>query len=317
MDQKYSEWYRDFMRSEELININLREFERFGLNDYERRADDLDEIDLEELKDMLTSDNINIQYKRGKHGDYIDCETPFHWLCMNNEITIESLQFGIDLGGDFTIESDWDINGPTPACFLCKNKSITVPILQFLIDNNVNITTSMKYNLPSLYMLCYNKSIRLELLQFAIEYINDYFTAGYYNNNYTSSLRENIIIHITQHARSTRVLCGNESITIKLLKFAVIHGADFNSGITYYDDTPFHYLCENKATTAGLIQFAIQHGAITCKYTHKNSFDFNKIIKKKNVMMLILLQLLRYTICGPIILEEIIELPLVKSGKIW
>jgi hypothetical protein len=284
-------------------NLPLLDVSDYGHTPMDRLCDN-NSITLEILKVAIElGGDLNIINK------YDDC-TPLGYLCENKSITLEMLQFVVEHGGDFTIKKYY--GGGTPLHNLIYNKSITKEILKFIIDFNSNSMIANEIDL--LYKLCLNQSITINLLKYA----------GNYNEKFMIKTPCQDILYN---------LCRTRSTNVELIRYAVIHGCDFNiaehcvhipSHVS--TKTSLQILCDNKSTTLELLQFVINHdkncAIITrvirfqydgngtslytlCKYTSITKKQVHECIKKRNMRMLILLQLLRYTLCGPIILEEI------------
>jgi hypothetical protein len=168
--------------------------------------------------------------------------------------------------------------GNTPLNYLCKNTSINLKIMKYvasLMPNTIEVnkciwnTTTYSYNIPAFHELCWNKSLTVGMIQCAVK---------------TGALFDTIIIHDTTPIHR---LCCNKDIDFNTLQYVIIHGAKLHSPAQtgFYDyTTPFDLLRKNKAITKKQIQ---------------------QLGRNRNVRIFLFIQLLRYTICGPIILEEL------------
>jgi ankyrin repeat protein len=112
-------------------------------------------IKLDELKNILSKDNVNIKNDSGS--------TPLHFLCKNQSITFPTLEFAVQNFGDVNIKSNY---GWTPLYTLCMNPSITFPMLEFVVQNGGDVNIKNNSGLTPMYWLLYwNKSITKKQIQ--------------------------------------------------------------------------------------------------------------------------------------------------------
>jgi hypothetical protein len=183
-----------------------------------------------------------------------------------------------------------------------KDNNIKLEKLKkILTKDSVNVKDVFGYK-PSDYLIT-NSSLTLPMLQFIVEIGDELNVTGEYGMT---------LLHR---------LCGSHAVTVSILKFAVVLCGYFKR-TNQFGNTTLHYLCCNMLVTLSLLQFAINLGgdlSITNPYGESplqsiflyklfTKEQIHECIKKRNLRMFISIQLLRYTICGPIILEEIISL---------
>jgi ankyrin repeat protein len=175
-----------------------------------------------------------------------------------------------------------DYAGDTNFYLICSY-NCTFDVIQLMLEYGANFNIPGDYYYTPFHALCQNTLITCKVLRLAI--IND----------------ADFNIEDLDRRTPFHTLCENKSLTLSSLKFAIINGANFN----IEDDdgkTPFQIICKKKLFKLNLLCL------VNVDLLSIDDLPFlacNKLIKIKNTRMLLLLQLLRYTICGPIILEEI------------
>ncbi|KAJ3447713.1 ankyrin repeat-containing protein [Anaeramoeba flamelloides] len=111
-----------------------------------------------------TPTHSNNKSKKQKIFCIKDCEgkTPFHLFFKNNSnIQLKTLQWICLHGGDFTIQ---DNKSNTAFHYLCQNQNITKELLQFALEKNVNpFQKGDQYNTP-FHFICQNSQTTKEML---------------------------------------------------------------------------------------------------------------------------------------------------------
>jgi ankyrin repeat protein len=176
----------------------------------------------------------------------------------------------------------------------CQNEDLELEELKkILTTENVNIKNNYGRRTP-MYILSGNESFTFNMLELSVK-----LGGGLNIQNITDNTSMHKLLH-------------NKSITFNILEFAVKHGGDLNIK-DYLGLTPMHCLCSNESSTCDMLEFAMKHGGnlhIKDRFGYEPVYflcseQIHPLLKKINAGIFLLTQLLRYTICGPIILEEI------------
>jgi hypothetical protein len=268
------------------------------------------ELTLEGLKKIVTSSNVNEIFanKNDFDTDYTKAYEPdgpkmytgssqhmniLFAVCGNELVSVEMLKYLMDIG--------CYINGLGYACGwsglneLCHNPNVNVELIKFMLDNGAEINGdygcgARVFNTP-IEILARNKFISKEIIKFILINRVKYKLSWPYN--YTN--------YVWRRPYSTwyDILSKNENIKI-ICEIENEHDFDKFSGVIegkYFNMLSLRYMLIN-----GFM--CTQKNNITmCLNIPNEIIDLQKVCKK----FITLTQLLRYTICGPIILEEILN----------
>jgi hypothetical protein len=210
-----------------------------------------------------------------------------------------------------------NLNNYTLFYLLCTGKLLDLEILKLMISANWNFKDDLDHTTPFHCLCYYNGLITLEMLKFAM------------NNGANWNVMDKCNWDTPFHK-----LCLNDqmSLDIKTLKYIIQHGADLHH-VNKYNHTPCHYIYRNKlsfkydfCTINGIsccrfklyenmLKFIIINGANLCN-ENSNIKPLSHIYKleepSKSLCEFLpkyvynILMLLRYTLAGPIILDDII-----------
>jgi hypothetical protein len=239
-------------------------------------------ITLDELSSIVTTENINVQ---NIHGNTI-----LHDMCRYEYITIETIHILLQKGADPNIKNH---DGDTPFHLLCINPNandIDMIELMFKYKANPNINPCL-YD----YMDTNYKFINNDIIKSMICNGSD-LNAIKYNDNSFWKLCTTTIILPMDILRISLQYNANLNIKVQENRYKAWYGVLFT---------------ELSPQRLNIIQLILFHN-ISVKYI--NSYIELNInhIRKRNQRCLLILQLLRYTLCGPIILDEIMENHLIK-----
>jgi hypothetical protein len=175
------------------------------------------------------------------------------------------------------------MNSYDPLYLLCSNFTYNKfdKLKNYIYCDVVKLTDDN--NLSLFQILCYQKNISIDVLEFMITHGSDI--------NNISILNDNPFHFICKYNPS-----------VEKIKFMLIHGANIHQNDN--GETPLHYL-NNKMSCAYLI---VQHDfGLSLPLLYFNDDIYNMLKKNKIDKIMCMLIMLRYTLCGPIILDEILN----------
>jgi hypothetical protein len=271
------------------------------------------------MSDLITS------LKKEISDDIYDNDRILKHLCKNKHINVHALKCVLD---NMTV-NDYHYSFVE----LCKNESITVSLVNCFIKHNYKITEF------TFHKLCSNISITLDLLNCFLD--NGHYKESkmlYSNPSFTLNMLKCVLLHGYHDMFSSfryfsyEMICiiaynlpymFNERFAKKILTrmgifttvtipkykniemendFSLSETADgFNDKIINW---PLYPKIDIHHDATGYDAFTER---ISCPANNTKNV-FHSIYKKIFQRMLIAMQLLRYTIAGPLILEEIINL---------
>jgi hypothetical protein len=234
-----------------------------------------------------------------------------HSLCSNKNMNLEFLTIVLQKTNRRVLNTHND-EELTPINMICHNPALTYDMLKLLIKNGF-------YNTNMMQSVCLNSALTLDMLKLVLKLKRDKKYLNYTNNSFTPFHK----------------LCWNDSLNFEILKFAFECGADANIR-GRNGGTPFKSLLCHSTITIPMLKLPLQYNRLYTtleywdinsnifespmlfKFLYCNGFkiklifnspnkpryvqDIRKYIAKKIFLMLMLL---RYTLAGPIILDDI------------
>jgi ankyrin repeat protein len=215
-------------------------------------------------------------------------EIPLHDICRNESTTYEMLEL---IGGDFNEQCA--LTGSTPLHHVCYSYTTTLEMLQFALQNGANPNIqNMKGNTPT-HSEC-NENLFLTTIKILIQYNADFNMVNEDNDTPIHILTENYSLNTNQinlflqNGFKLNIYNFNGDTVKKLLENGLI------------DITNKEMICELYTIADYDIFINISKRQLIRKY-------INHLEKIKNLKIYLSLILLRFTICGPVILNDIIS----------
>jgi ankyrin repeat protein len=267
-------------------------------------------ISLDELKKLITKENINDKYYYNYGSDY----SILHAVCIGPNAEIDKIQYILSLGIDININSE---SHNIPLHWLCKNKYnlLTINLLEFMLSHGANINQCGGYHRDMqtpVHNLIFNNMFTINMFKAVLKYKPDFNIKNYGDTQiywlwYTLGNKETMntetlewITTIFDYADTSTWtwyelfgLFRSKALNVKVIKLLLLYNLKMKR---YNSDYIFTKLAKNQSN----YEILLQNGVTPNKW---NDLSHANTCKK----FITSTQLLRYTICGPIILEEILS----------
>jgi hypothetical protein len=241
-----------------------------------------------------------------------------NYMCKNSSMTLEMIDILIKHGAQFDQINIWA---------LCTNPAITIEIIKYVMKLNImcdftnlcgntSITLGMIEFIkkPNFYLLSKNESATIEIWSALLQ--KDNIDINIIPSNI--EIREWIVERYINTLDVNKYLCTHtESCTIKIIKILMINGANHkqkslknNYATTIINIVPnnIKYMLHN-----GYFKLSRDYKKRCFELTHHynrlliSNHQIPSLIKDRHRRIITLLQLIRYTIAGPIILDEMLN----------
>ncbi|KAJ6254688.1 ankyrin repeat protein [Anaeramoeba flamelloides] len=190
------------------------------------------ELDLKIIKKMIEENNLkNLDLNR-------KLQTYLHCLCSNSLVTIELIEFFIDLGLDLNA---LDENKKNCLHILCTYKNISIKLITYLVNNGISINQLDSNKNSLLHLMCKNhpQMINLELFQFLKK------------NNFKFNAKN------SSNETALHSLCGalnNKYLNPKLIQLFIDFGMDINQ-LVRKKNSILHLICKYQRENINLELF--------------------------------------------------------------
>jgi hypothetical protein len=235
-------------------------------------------ITLDELSSIVTKENVNVPNLLGN--------TILHDICEQENVKIETIQMLLQKGADPNIINN---KQQTPFYLLCANELVDYNMMElmFKYKANPNINNCMYTYMNNSPMYENMKDNILQLM------ICNGADLNYQMHNRAYSTFYNVCRYTRSFKTIRLSLQYNADLNIKVGRDAMWYGTFINRNFNRY-----------------MVLLMLFHNVSIHDIHYREELRFvanSKYIQKRNRRCLLILQLLRYTICGPIILSEIME----------
>lgn len=266
---------------------------------------DCNYVSLQELKDVITEDNINeidadkmtpfaylcyysdknkfdmsiLQYCISIGGDLNKiCKmklTPFQWLCYRmdgNLFDIEMLKYCIANGGDVNYRNNFGNTIFHTIFYFTREKTLDYP--KYAIS--INIDTKNRNNEgETIYHIMFSKYVDMDLLRFCIEELKIDL------NNTTSKYADTMFYSICNTIKAHMGTKMDVNDALEIVKYCVQYGANINAK-NYIQYSPFKLLCHGSINME-LFKYCVSVGGdiqdVFTALCNKDPNDINSVTK--------------------------------------